>query len=183
MAERDVSQAGPSFKPEEPVDARMTQVEIRQHDPPSSESGGERKICSGRGSAFAVDRAGHHERDRVAIDAGEVDVRAQDPERLGVGVVRLAQHHELVVRAHTLRRLAQPAEQRRADDVADLLDSAEARVEGVAHEGEQDAADHPECGAERDVAHRSRLRLHSRSGGSDEERFGPDERLLGEQVA
>ena len=100
-------------QPEEAVDVGPAQVEVDQGDPPTRASLGDRQVGRGRRLALALEPARDEDRPHVArAQANELEVGAQEPERLGCVVLRLHDHRELVALLHRLRRRRDPREQR-----------------------------------------------------------------------
>ena len=123
--------------------------------------------------------AGDEDRADVAgAEPDELEVRAQEPERLGGVVLGLDDHRELVALLHRAGRRRQAGEERQpAESFRELAGRADARVERLESEDdpetEDQAEDQPECS----VALRVGRDLGAGSGGPDDDRARGLQRL------
>ncbi len=113
----------------------------RRARPPTRPRLGDGEVGGGRRLALLLDGARDQDRSHVAAgDAHEVEVRPQEPERLGGVVLRLGNHDELVALSQLLRRRRQTGEQRQPTELlAELTRRPDARVERLEPQRQADA--------------------------------------------
>ena len=114
------------------------------------------EIRGGGRFALSFERARDHDRPRVATEGRELEVRAQDPERLGGDAVGGLEHGELLVAPETSPGVRKTREQREVEDCPDLLRRAEARVGGFAEQREPEPQHEAEREPDQAVAYRAR---------------------------
>ena len=138
MLERDIGESRVPVQLEEAGEHRAAEVEVDQRHALPGACERDREVGDRRRLAFFLEAARDHDRACAALEVGELEVRAQHAECLGLRAVRVLQHHELPLVAQPARRLGDAGEQRKAEALADLVRAADARVERVPEEGEAD---------------------------------------------
>src|SRR5919199_2220618 len=144
VTKHDIRQPRLPFEPEELVDARPPQVEIDQHNSLPRASGDDRQVRDRGGLALAFERARDHDRARVVVEAGELEVGPQHPERFGSDARRLPEEHELFRSLKLARGLGNAGEEGEAQPTGHVFGCPYTCVERIAEKREADAEDEAE---------------------------------------
>src|SRR5438128_5830925 len=120
-AERDVRQPTAVRLVEKTVEVGSSQIDVDERNPLARARERDGQIRGGCRFPLFLDGARDHDRADALIKAKEIETRAEHPEGLGLAVVCVVNHDELVVLSESAGWLRKPGEERKAKAVANFV--------------------------------------------------------------
>ena len=139
-------------KPEVVVNARLPQVTVDDDHPLATHGQGGGQVADHRALALSVAATRDKQRGN-AVDVHVVEVGAQQAERLSGAALGLRQRDELAALQVSVRGLRNDADDRQAENLADLVPTSYAGAEGLEQQHQGDRCE--KSPAESDVAERT----------------------------
>ena len=143
------------------------EIEVDQRHRPPRAADRDREVGCGRRLALARRCARHEKHPRLQIDVCELEIGAEDSERLRGVVGAFLEHREVLLGAGAAVR-RDPREQRQAEGALDLVLRADGSIERVPEQGDSDSEKEAHEQRQDGISDRSRGHLVRIGGGSND---------------
>src|SRR5206468_5370150 len=121
-----------------------SQIDIDERNPLTGTRERDGQIRGGCRLPLFLDRARDHDRADALIEANEIEARTEHPEGLGLAVVCVVDHDELVVLSESAWWLREPGEQRKSEALANLVGRSHPCIECLPEKRKAESQDDAE---------------------------------------